>query len=95
MPSLLGINKPGLGIAFTVVVNSLTLDELTKLSGQLITSDLSISLIVKQLFGGEKRNSGNYFLKIITFSIFSSVSGKFIVGVSIFSSEFLYLVGRF
>ena len=95
MPSLLGINKPGLGIAFTVVVNSLTLDELTKLSGQLITSDLSISLIVKQLFGGEKRNSGNYFLKIITFSIFSSVSGKFIVGISIFSSEFLYLVGRF
>lgn len=95
MPSLLGINKPGLGIAFTVVVNSLTLDKLTKLSGQLITSDLSISLIVKQLFGGEKRNSGNYFLKIITFSIFSSVSGKFIVGVSIFSSEFLYLVGRF
>ena len=94
MPSLLGINKPGLGIAFTVVVNSLTLDELTKLSGQLITSDLSISLIVKQLFGGEKRNSGNYFLKI-TFSIFSSVSDKFIVGVSIFSSEFLYLVGRF
>ena len=94
MPSLLGINKPGLGIAFTVVVNSLTLDELTKLFGQLITSDLSISLIVKQLFGGEKRNSGNYFLKII-FSIFSSVSGKFIVGVSIFNSEFLYLVGRF
>lgn len=47
MPSLLGINKPGLGIAFTVVVNSLTLDKLTKLSGQLITSDLSISLIVK------------------------------------------------
>ena len=94
MPSLLCINKPGLGIAFAVVVNSLTVDEVTKLFGQLTTSDLSISLIAKEWFGGQKRNSGNYFLKI-TFSIFSSVGGSIIVWVSIFNSEFLYLVGRF
>ena len=70
MPSLLCINKPGLGIAFAVVVNSLTVDEVTKLFGQLITSDLSISLIAKEWFGGQKRNSGNYFFKNYLFHLF-------------------------
>lgn len=85
IPSLLDINKPSLGIVFAVVVNSLTVDELKKLFGQLRTSHLLILLIAKPWFGGQKRNSENYLLKI-TLSIFSSVTGKFVVWISIFNS---------
>ena len=64
--SLLGMNRPGLVIVFpkkqkvivfVVVVNSLTVDELAKLLGQLRTSDLSIFLTPKQWFEGEKGDS--------------------------------------
>ena len=46
--SLPGINRPGLVIVFVVIVNTLAVDELAELFGQLRTSDLSIWLIRKQ-----------------------------------------------
>ena len=50
------MNRPGLVIVF-VVANTLPIDELAELLGQLRTSDLSISLIPKQWFEGEKGDS--------------------------------------
>ena len=55
--SLPSVNRPGLVIVFVVVVNTLAVDELAELLGQLRTSDLSILLIPKQWFVGEKGDS--------------------------------------
>ena len=46
--SLSGMKKPGLVIIFIVVVNTVAIDELAELLGQLKTSDISILLIPKQ-----------------------------------------------
>ena len=51
------MNRPGLEIIFVVAVNTLAVDKLAELLGQWRTSDLSILLIPKQWFEGEKRDS--------------------------------------
>ena len=60
--SLPGMNRPGLVIVFAVVINTLAVDELAELLGQLRTSDLSILLIPKQWFVVRK--------KVLTFLTF-------------------------
>ena len=65
--SLPGMNRPGLVIVFVVVVNSLAVDELAELLGQLRTSDLSILLIPKQWFEDKK---GDYDISKLAFPSF-------------------------
>ena len=55
--SLPGMKLLGVVIVFVVVVNALFVDEQADLLGQLRTSDLSIVLILKQWFEGEKGES--------------------------------------
>ena len=52
-----GMNKLGLVIAFAVCVNTLVVDELVEMPGQLSTSDLSILLIQKHWIESEKGDS--------------------------------------
>ena len=56
--SLPGMNRLGLVIIFVVAVNTLAVDKLAELLGQLKTLDLSILLIPKHWFEGEKGDSG-------------------------------------
>ena len=65
----------GVVILFVVVVNTLFVNEQADLLGRLRTSDLSIALILKQWFEGEKGDS--------EFSFFSSVSAEVMLWVSI------------
>ena len=61
------MNRLGLVIKFVFVVNNLTVDEQAELFGQLRTSDLSILLIPKQWFEGEKEDSGISKLPFLSF----------------------------
>ena len=56
--SLPGMDRLGLVIIFVVAVNTLAVDKLAELLGQLKTLDLSILLILKHWFEGEKGDSG-------------------------------------
>ena len=53
------MNRLGLVIVFVFVVNNLAVDEQAELFRPLRTSDLSILLIPKQWFEGEKGDSGH------------------------------------
>ena len=75
------MSRPGLVIVFAAVVNTLAVDELAELPEQLRTSDLSILLIPKQWFEGQKGDSD---ISKLPFSIFCSVSVKVMAWVSIF-----------
>ena len=56
-------------IVFLVVVNTLAVDEQAELLGQSRTSDLSILLIPKQWFEGEKGDSGISKLPFLSFPL--------------------------
>ena len=60
------------GLVIVVVVNNLAIDELPELPGHLRTSNLSILLIPKEWFEGEK---GDWHFKI-TFPSFSLLAAK-------------------
>ena len=65
--SLPGMNRLGLVIVFVFVVNNLAVDEQAELFRPLRTSDLSILLIPKQWFEGEKEDSGISKLPFLSF----------------------------
>ena len=67
--SLPGMKWFGVVIVFVVVVNTLFVDEQADLLGQLKTSDLSIVLILKQWFEGEKGDSGVSKLPFLSFPL--------------------------
>ena len=76
------MNYPGLKIVFVavIVVNIQAEVELSNLLGQLWTSDLSILLLPKQWFEGEKGDSN---ISNLPFSCFP-VGAKIMVWVSLF-----------
>ena len=87
--SLPGMNRPGLVIVFVVVINSLAVDKLAELLGQLRTSDLSILLISKQWFEGKK---GDYDISKLSFSSFSLLLPKSWCGYLFLDLEALFAV---
>ena len=86
------MNRSGLVIVFVVIANTLAADELAELPGQFRPSELSIFLIPKQWFEGEKGDSDTLKLTFPSFPLlvpkswcgylFSGLKALFVVMVS-------------